>query len=310
MEITAMRTRTTRFAALLLGLASAAAATATASAQTRRVDAQLSRDFPNQRRDVRRQDEVNGTRVYEIDIAGDKGESNVVITESGDYLLKSVPHHSGALPEPVAETLGALFREAPANVHLLERTSYLVDLGGGRAVRLEIDAAGRLRDVVSGAQVRAEEREVNQYEKARWRDGDAITKRLGEFFDRSRVKEVYQYPDAPGFYYAELTADKDSRRVQMVLDARKGVPFWRYELRPDELPRPVLETAQRLAQGAPIRMVMRAKSSFYRVEQPTGRDRLTLDVRPTGDVTGVEGDLSPVEERIYQHGRGGPWRRR
>ena len=72
----------------------------------------------------------------------------------------------------------------------------------------------------------------------------------------------------------------------------------------------MLETAERLAQGAPLRTVMRAKSSFYRVEQPAGRDRLTIDVRPTGDVTGVEGELSPVEERIYQRSKGGPWRHR
>jgi hypothetical protein len=304
-----MLTRTTRFTALLLGLASAA--TTPASAQTRRVDAQLTRDFPNQRRDVKRQDEVNGTRVFEIDIAGDKGESNVVITEAGDYLFKSVPTRPGNLPDPVTDVLGTLFKEPPANAHLLERTSYLVDLGGRRAVRLEIDATGRIRDIISAAHLRAEAEQVKGYEKARWREGDAITRRLGEFFERSRVKEVYQFPDAPGFYYAELTADRDSRKVQMVLDARKEVPFWRYELRPEELPKPVLETAQRLAQGAPIRMVMRAKSSFYRVEQPAGRDRLTIDVRPSGDVTGVEGELSPVEERIYQRGRGGgPWRRR
>src|SRR4051794_11020199 len=225
-----MRSRSARFAAVLLGLAAAAATPA--SAQTRRVDAQLSRDFPDQRRDVQRQDEVNGTRVFDIRIAGDKGESNAVITETGDYLLKSVPFRVANLPEPVTDVLGTLFREPPAAVSLLERTSYLVDLGGRRSVRLEIDAAGRLRDVCSATQVQAEEREVARYEKARWRDGDAVTRRLGEFFEHSRVKEVYQYPDAPGFYYAELTADRDSRKVQMVLDARKDVPFWRYELRP------------------------------------------------------------------------------
>ena len=98
-----MTTRTTRFATLLLGLA---AATPAASAQTRRVDAQLSRDFPNQRRDVKRQDDINGTRVFEIDIAGDKGESNVVITEAGDYLFKSVPARPGNLPDPVTDVLG------------------------------------------------------------------------------------------------------------------------------------------------------------------------------------------------------------
>ena len=304
-----MRIRTTRLAALLLGLATAAATPA--SAQTRRVDAQLSRDFPNQRRDVRRQDEVNGTRVFDIDIGGDKGDSNVVITESGDYLFKSVPVRTGNLPDPVTDVLGTLFKEPPKDAHLLERTSYLVDVGGRRSVRLEIDATGRIRDIVSAAHLRAEAETIKGYEKAKWREGDAIERRLGEFFERARVKEVYQLPDAPGFYYAELTADRDSRKVQMVLDARKEVPFWRYELRQEELPRPVLETAQRLAQGAPIRMVMRAKSSFYRVEQPAGRDRLTIDVRPTGDVTGVEGELSPAEKRIYDHpGRGGPWRRR
>jgi hypothetical protein len=305
-EIVAMRIRPTLVAALgLLGTLALGA-----SGQTRRVDVQLSHDFPDQRREMLKQDEVNGTRVYEIRVTGDKGESNVVITEAGDYLFKAVPTRIGNLPEPVSGVLGALFREAPASAQMLERTSYLVDVGGRRAVRLEIDAAGRLRDVISGAQLRSEERERAQYEKAKWRDGDAIAKRLGEYFEHARVKEVYHYPDAEGFYYAELTADRDSRRVQMVLDARKEVPFWRYELRPDELPRPVRETAERLAQGSPLKRVMRAKSTFYRVEQPAGRNRLTIDVRPTGDVTGVEGELSPVEERVYERSHGGPWRHR
>ena len=261
-----------------------------ASAQTWKVDRQIRQDFPDQSKEVLRSYEVNGIRVFHLKITGNRGESSVQITEGGDYLSKAVPTRLGGMPDNVMAVLKSLFTSPPAAAKHYERTTYTVDVAGHRPVRIEIDAAGRVRDIISGAQLRAENRK--DYPRVDRREARDVADKIETYFDNARIKEIYAYPETPGFYYAELTADRGSRHIEVVMDTRKDVPFWRFELRPHELPRAVARALNDLVPGARVERLMRVKQTWYRVEQPAGEDTLFVDVRPTGDVIGVRGELN------------------
>ena len=289
--------RLATFAAMVLALP--------AAGQTWKVDKQIACDFPGQKKHINRQYDANGTRVFDLRITGARGDSNVVITESGDYLIKSVPTRLQFLPEPVTTVLNSIFREPANTSNLLERTTYQVDVEqvGQPPVRLEIDATGRVRDITSAAQVAAELRSV-VYEQVKWREGDEVSSKLAAYFENARIKEIRRNPGTPGFYYAELTADRGTRMIQIVMDSRKEIPVWKYQTRVDELPKPVLGTIKELVGRGKIGLIMKTKSSVYRIEQPVKDDTLVIDVKPTGDVVAVTGNLSQAAEERYIPRRG------
>jgi hypothetical protein len=272
------------------------AAPALAGAPTRKLDNQLKQDFPNQTREVVRSFEINGVRVFHIKITGNKGESTVQITEEGDYLSRIVPTRYSGMPELAKSVLRATFSAQPTGSHFCESTTYAIDIGGSRPVRVEIDAAGRIQDILSGPQLRATY--FNNYQPADRREASAVADKIESFFEYSKIKGIYHYPEAPGFFFAELTSDRGNRRAEIVMDTRKDVPFWRYELRQHELPKSVKRAMEHLVPGARIDRIMRVKQSWYRIEQPAGDDRLMVEIRPTGDVIRVRGEL--VEESIRE----------
>jgi hypothetical protein len=165
-----------------------------------------------------------------------------------------------------------------------------VDVVAHRPVRIEIDAAGRIRDITSGAQLRAENRK--DYPRINRREAHEVADKIEAYFDNARIKEIYAYPDTPGFYYAELTAERGSRQIEIVMDTRKDVPYWRFEIRAHELPKPVARALNDLLPGAKVERLMRVKQTWYQVEQPAGEDTLSVDIRPTGDVVRVRGLLN------------------
>jgi hypothetical protein len=272
-----------------------------ASAQTWRVEQQLKKDFPNQQREVVRSEEINGVRVFHLRINGDRGQSEVQITETGDYVSKAVPTRLGGMPDLVMGVMKSLFHEAPESAKYFERTTYTIDIGGARPVQIEIDAAGRLRDIISGPQLRAQQ--FTSYSPVDRREAHAVADKIETYFDNARIKQIYQYPEAPGFYIAELTADHGTRRAEVVMDTRKDVPFWRFEIRPHELPQCVRKVLNDLVPGARIERIMRVKQTWYRIDQPAGDDTLTVDIRPTGDVIGVRGEvLDDRDNRFVRRG--------
>ncbi|HSI32630.1 MAG: hypothetical protein ACAI43_14075 [Phycisphaerae bacterium] len=277
------------------------------SAQTWKIDRQLNQDFPGQRKTVLRQFDAGGTRVFDVKLTGARGDSTVSITEGGDYLLKSVPTRLQFLPDPVTHTLNSIFRDPAQSSHLVERTTYQVDVqqDGKPPVRLDIDATGRVRDIIGAAQIHGESRAIN-YEKVTWREGDEVAQKIAQYFDGARITAMYRHPAAPGFYYADLTADRGTRAIQIVMDTRKEIPFWRFELRGEELPKPVMETVKELVVRGRITRIMRAKDTLYHIEQPVRDDLLVIDIRPTGDVVSVKGNLSSEVDDRYLPGRKKP----
>jgi len=216
----------------------------------------------------------------------------VQITEAGDYLSRIVPTRYSGMPELAKSVLRATFSSQPTDSHFCESTTYAIDIGGARPVRVEIDAAGRIQDILSGPQLRATY--YTDYRRAERHEAAAVADKIETFFEHSRIKGIYHYPEAPGFFFADVSTDRGSRRAEIVMDTRKDVPFWRYELRANELPRSVRKAMEHLVPGARIDRIMRVKQSSYRIEQPAGDDKVMVEIRPTGDVIRVRGQL--VEE--------------
>ena len=282
-----------------------------ASAQTWRVDQQIRKDFPDQSKEVVRSYEVNGIRIFHLKITGNRGESTVQITEGGDYLSKAVPTRLGGMPDNVMTVLKSLFTSPPSEAKHYESTTYTVDVATHRPVRIEIDAAGRIRDIVSGAQLRAELRK--DYPPVTRHQAHHVADKIETYFENARIKQIYSFPDTPGFYYAELTADRGSRQIEVVMDTRKDVPYWRFEIRAHELPKPVARALNDLLPGAKVERLMRVKQTWYEVEQPAGEDTLQVDIRPTGDVVRVRGLLNSDgdgrwndRDRGHDHDKGRP----
>jgi hypothetical protein len=272
-----------------------------AAAQNWRVEQQIKKDFPNQQREVVRSEEINGVRVFHMRITGNHGVSEVQITEAGDYVSKAVPTRLGGMPDLVLGVIRTVFHEPPESALYFERTTYTVNVANPRPVQIEIDAAGRLCDITSGPQLRAQQCET--FQRVDRREAIAVADKIETYFENARIKQIYQYPDAPGFYIAELSADRGTRRAEVVMDTRKDVPYWRFEMRPHELPRCVKKVMDELLPGARVERIMRVKQTWYRIDQPVGDDSLSLEIRPTGDVIGVRGELLDKWESRYGRGR-------
>ncbi len=240
--------------------------------------------------------EVNGVRVYQVRINTKRGDSTAMVTEYGDFLLSGLPSQFKGMPRSVQNTR-ALFKTEPQNAEQFIADGYYIDLqqSGDNAYRVRYDAVGRLREV-------ANPEEVERFETTNFKKADESTSgKIQELAEKhipegSKIKDVYIDPRYEGFYVAKYTGPKN-KEVLVILDEQGNVFQTRTEISPDELPKPVRDSFNRMFDEGKIKWAYRTQYQYYQFDQQTpDGDRVTFKVRPNGQIMDVQSRQADRDE--------------
>src|SRR5688500_3715447 len=92
----------------------------------------LKEQYPDSETSIANSEEINGVRVYDVNIKGKSGESTARITDYGDFLMYGVPHEYGAVKNLIAQNVSGLFKSAPEDVDMYRVTEYTAEFPGAK----------------------------------------------------------------------------------------------------------------------------------------------------------------------------------
>ncbi|MGB7158564.1 MAG: hypothetical protein WBD40_10895 [Tepidisphaeraceae bacterium] len=281
-------------AALAMGMCASAG-----FAQSKRdpdVQKTLERAYPGAQTQVMGTEQVNGVKVFNVNVATEKGGSTAQVTEFGDFLIYGAPQRSAELTKKITNDVGQMFLSKPSDIQLYRSTSYLIDVpvqGEGKkqqTYQIRLDPVGRVLDISSPDEMRASQRgadkqAVKDEKVARQLEQVARERYVGKEPALQRITQS----DVPGFYEADFKGAAVTLNDQgQILTIREDVPG-------KELPLPVRQALEQLVKSST--RAQRVEEEYFQFSQqsPTG-NAVVIKMRPDGDIIDVVNTQAQQEE--------------
>lgn len=285
---------------LASALVAALSAGAALAQQKRDPDVQktLQRAYPGAQTQVTGAEEVNGVKVFNVNIADKTGApSSAQVTEYGDFLIYGAPQHAAELTKLIQSNVGQMFQTPPSDVQLFRRTSYLIDVpvqGENKkqqTYQISLDAVGRVlnisdADAVRTSQKAAQKQEVKDKEQARKLEQVARDRYVGKDAQLQRVTQS----DIPGFFIADFKGAAVTLNDQgQILQIREDVPG-------KDLPLPVRQALEQLVKSSTRAQRVEEEYFQFTEKNPKG-NAFVVKMRPDGEILGVTNSEVQQEEQ-------------
>src|SRR5690348_3527962 len=110
-------------AGLVIGAGSNVAHAAKQKKQESEVDKALKEAYPDAQTKITGSKDINGVKVYDVDVKTKQGESNAQVTEYGDFLSYGVPHEYSAIRDLIQKDVGGVFKSTPQDIEMFRVTN-------------------------------------------------------------------------------------------------------------------------------------------------------------------------------------------
>jgi hypothetical protein len=287
---------------VLLIPALAAALSVSAFAQQKRdpdVQKTLQRAYPGAQTEVTGAEEVNGVKVFNVNIADKTGApSNAQVTEFGDFLIYGAPQHAQELTKLIQSNVGQMFQTPPSDIQLFRRTSYLIDVpvqgeNGKKqqTYQMSLDAVGRVLNITDAEAVRASQKaeqkqEVKDKEQAKKLEQVARDRYVGKDAQLQRVTES----GVPGFFIA------DFKGAAVTLNDQGQILQIREDVAGKDLPLPVRQALEQLVKSSTRAQRVEEEYFQFTEKNPKG-NAFVVKMRPDGEILGVTNSEVQQEEQ-------------
>jgi hypothetical protein len=273
------------------------------------VNKTLQRAYPGAQTEVQGVEEVNGVKVYNVNVKDKGGSSTAQVTEFGDFLNYGAPQHSPQLTKQITDEVGQLFQSKPSDIQLFRKTQYLVDVpvqrqsgGGGKqeTYQIVLDPVGRVLDIrdtaeanaakMASADVVKDEKLAKQLEKIareRYLGNDSKLERLSV----SKVPDFYEVDDGA----SAVTLNKDGQVLQT-----------REDVQGKDLPLPVRQAVDQLVKSSS--RAQRVEEEYFQFTQQSGTgNQVVVKMRPDGNIIDVVNQQAEQEDQAVtaKHKQGG-----
>lgn len=266
-------------AAAALGLSTAAF-----GADNKAFEKQLAKEFPGAKTQITNTRQINGVTVYDVRVQSGGTQSDATITESGDYLLATLPETPANIPADVQKVTQGFFGGTPSNVEAFVITNYIVGVNAnGKGYDVKFDATGRITDIDTKQQVASED--PRKQPKASGDVAAKLTKLVEQRFPGSKISSVNRSDAAADFY--TVSFNDEGQQSWVIISEDNRVRSYAQKIPTNQLPKAV---ANEIAQikGAKADAVWKYTYHYWQLEQNANGDTVTLKVRPDGDVISVE----------------------
>jgi len=280
-----------------------ATTTAGLAAQKRDPDVQktLQRAYPGAQTQVMGNEEINGVKVYNVNVADKSGApSSAQVTEFGDFLIYGAPQHSPELTKLIQDNAGQMFKAAPSDVQLFRRTSYLIDVpvtGGdnkkAQTYQISLDAVGRVLNITDAEAVSAGQKAMNKQavkdeKQAKQLEQVARDRYVGKEPQLQRVTQA----NAPGFYMV------DFKGAAVTLNDQGQILQIREDVEGKDLPLPVRQALEQLVKSSTRAQRVEEEYFQFSEKNPKG-NAFVVKMRPDGDIIGVSNaEVQQQEEAV------------
>jgi opacity protein-like surface antigen len=292
---------------LTAALATSVCATAGATfAQSKRdpdVQKTLQRAYPDAQTHVTGAEQVNGVKVFNVNIADKSGNpSNAQVTEHGDFLIYGAPQRSAELTKLIQDNVGQMFQSKPSDIQLFRSTSYLIDVPvqgqKNQTYQIRLDPVGRVLDIQDAKKTAAErpsEQKPADEKVAKQLEQVARDRYIGKEPQLQRVTQS----DVPGFYEA------DFKGAAVTLNEQGQILQIREDVQGKELPLPVRQALEQLVKSSTRAQRIEEEYFQFTQQSPTG-NAVTVKMRPDRDIIDVVNSQAQQEEQavVAKHKQG------
>lgn len=264
--------------------------------------AAVTQQFGDAKVDVLGSKTINGVKTYDVQVQGREVQTLALVTESGDFLLSGIPQRRREVPAAVRQTIEGLFKNPDRTPTLYTITVYQADIEmrGGQVSRVDMDAAGRLRDI-NDAREDAEATYFAKVEKDRMRNVDKI---VADRFAGAKFTDLLQGKQDKEAFIAHF--EKDGQRGRLMLDKEGNILGTSIRIDPKDMPQSVRETIDRTMGADRVKAVRRIQKEFYQFEVPAlGGEMIRVKVLANGDVWQIVNPAAAEEEKTVSAGHKG-----
>jgi hypothetical protein len=224
--------------------------------------------------------EVNGVKVFNAAIVCEGiGEAKTSITATGEILTAGLPQPLNGLP-PLALETARLFKTPATAVAREDIQAYYFEVKGpgGLPFNVELDAAGRIRDIKSSQEIFEDALEEKQ--------GGPMHRRMTEValrrFPGIVISNIYKAKHDPGYYHVSFS--ENGRRGWAIMNPENDVTEWRIPLHHDKVPVAVVATIEHELRGNKVADVQVGGSRVYQIKQLVAGEQIVMLVKPNGTV--------------------------
>lgn len=285
---------------LVLALLSLIAPVAWAQNEAKMNEA-VQRAYPNAQSHVTGSQDINGVKVYNVAITSPQGQSTAQVTDAGDILISADPAGAKNLPAPVSQLLSALFKKPPQNVQAYHVTRYLIDVRvNNKPLRLVVDPVGQLVEIRDAQQI-AEEDNL-KFPEAKEDQRRGVQPTAEHHYPNSKLQKVYQYPEAPDFFVAEVMTP-DNHHARITMNGASDIVATRLEIDPSQLPRAAVQAVNQIFNTDNVQHAYRFRGEYYRIVEPGNKGgELVMQIKPSGEIIHLENTEAQAVERAVTAG--------
>ena len=273
-----------------------------AEEMSREAQQAVTRIYKNAKTEVLGTQTINGVRAYNVRVSERGGPVTALVTESGDFLLSGVPQRRSEVPPAVRETINELFKGVGNRPPMLYTiTLYQIDVESrGQIQRVDIDAAGRLRDVADAR----EDSQAANYAKGDPKAIKDVDKLIQERYPGAKFTDMLQGKQDKDSFIAHF--ELGGQRGWLLLDKSGEILGSSLRIDPKDLPKAVRDTVERNLASDRIKAVRRLRKEFYQYEIPsaTGGEMARVKVLANGDVWQIVNPMANQEEQAITAGHG------
>jgi hypothetical protein len=255
----------------------------------------LKQAYPDAETKITATNEVNGVKVYDVTVKGKSGESTAQITDYGDFVMYGVPHEYAGVKNLIQSNVAGLFKSAPDDIEMYRVTNYYVEFPGahGKNYSASFDALGQLKDIHSAAEI-AHFTGGAHGQKASADEAKRAEQHLKKILPEAQVQGVYKAEQGGDFLYVA------TNNGELIVNPAGQVYSMREQIKPEELPEPVLVTIEKMFSAQPSK-AYRGEYEYYQFNQQsqTGQP-IVVKMRPNGDILEVRNDAAAQAEQAVQ----------
>jgi len=272
----------------------------------------LERAYPGAQTQVMGTEQINGVKVFNVNVANDKGGSTAQVTEFGDFLIYGAPQRSAELTKMITDDVGQMFQSKPSDIQLYRSTSYLIDVpvqGQGKkqqTYQIRLDPVGRVLNIVSASEIKAAQRGGDRQALK----DDKLAKQLEQvardrYVGKEPALQRITQSDVAGFYEA------DFKGAAVTLNDQGQILEIREDVAGKDLPLPVRQALEQLVKSST--RAQRVEEEYFQFSQQSSTgNAIVVKMRPDGDIIDVVNNQAQQEEEavVAKHkeksGKGAP----
>jgi hypothetical protein len=240
--------------------------------------------------------EVDGVHVFNASVDRDGARAEATLTAKGDYITMGVPEAMNTITPAAADT-AQLFKTPPTSIIREDIHAFYVTVKGpeNRPSTFEFDATGRVRDVKTSEELRADANAPRANAAQSRRMTDVTMQR----FSGIQVEGVLIALHNPGYF--NVPFHNQHGRGWAIINEQNDVAEWRYPEPIDKLPEPVRRAIDHDLRGDRILNIEQGASRLYRITQNVNGEDLVMLVNSAGGIDWISSrELHRASLRQFQ----------